>query len=111
MATSEQLFQAELLIKRWAWFVRRGLPDLGYPHKAPFHISAHGRQELEVLPEDDLTAVVMCGLSLRMKEVARLRWVIVLSQKEVAAQARLSRRQVRTRLYQIKKCVANHVYQ
>lgn len=99
------------MLKRWAWIAKRGLPDLGYKHKSPEQalVPSSGTQEMLLLPEDDLTAAIINGLSVQLKVIARLHWSNNLTDREIAKREKLSRAKVRTRIRWIKQQVVDSV--
>jgi len=59
------------------------------------------------MPEDDLTAATINGMSLQLRAIARLHWSIQLTDGEIAKREAMSRKMVRTRIRWIKEQVAN----
>ena len=105
-----RLNRADALIKRWAWLVRGGLPDVGYPHRSPEQSLAGdtgGGHAVEIMPEDDLTAETINSMSLQLRNVARLHWSIQLTDNQIAQREKMSRKMVRTRIRWIKEQVAD----
>ncbi len=109
--TKNRLRRADVLLKRWAWIIRRGLPDLGYKHKSPEQalVPDSGNQELLLLPEDGLTATTVSGMTLQLRTIARLHWQYKLTDKEIARRETLTRAKVRVRIKWIKEQVVNCV--
>ena len=106
--TSDRLRRANGLIRRWAWLSRGGLPDIGYPHRSPEQALTGdtGGNNYEILPEDDLTAATLNGMSTELKNITRLHWVIVLPQSEIAAREGISVKMVARRIRWIKEQIA-----
>ena len=106
--TSDRLRRANGLIRRWAWLSRGGLPDIGYPHRSPEQALTGdtGGNSYEILPEDDLTAATLNGMSTELKNITRLHWVIVLPQSEIAAREGISVKMVARRIRWIKEQIA-----
>ena len=106
-----RLHRADILIRRWAWLVKRGLPDIGYPHRSPEQALAgdYAVSNYIVMPEDDLTAEIINTMDLPRKRIIRFYWSQGLKESEIARRENLTRAKVRTRINWIKEQVANGV--
>lgn len=66
-----------------------------------------GVQDLPLMPEDDLTATAVNGMTLQLRTIARLRYLHHLSDTDIARREKLTRAKVRIRIKWIKEQVVN----
>lgn len=66
-----------------------------------------GHAEYIILPEDDLTAETINSMSLQLRTIARLKYIIKLPDNQIAEREGMSRKMVRTRINWIKEQVAS----
>ena len=59
------------------------------------------------MPEDDLTATTINGMTLQLRSITRLHWSVGLTDNEIATRESMSRKMVRTRIRWVKEQVAS----
>ena len=95
---------ADHWLRRWAWLSRRGLPDVGYPHRSPEQAMAgdYSTTSYEEMPEDIQVNQLISTMTLTLKNITRLYYAQSVKPKQIAERENLTARQVRSRLDMIR---------
>lgn len=105
--TKSEIHRSERLIRRWVWISRGGLPDLGY---GSVLLSPQTSGTFVIHSIDVLAASVMNGLALPLRSIAKLRYDLDLSIKQISERENMTPKMVRNRLEFIHKEIIRHCF-